>query len=336
MNATAHPDHDLLRLGDLRLRSGDTLPDARLAYRTWGRLNGARDNCIVIPTAGITSHRSIERLLGPGRALDPAEWFIVVPNLFGNGISSSPGNTRSYAGHGPFPRITVLDNVICQYRLLTEHLGVRGIALTTGWGLGGMQAIHWATLFPDMVARLLPVCSAARCPAIARVFIAAVRACLKAPGHGSDAAEPGLRAAAHVWAGWAYSPAFFRKRLHEVLGHGTSEELLTAWEREFFGMNPDDLLATLWTWADGDVGANDMYRGNHMRALGSIRARTIMMPCDQDMLFPLEDALLEMAQIPDAELRPLRSDFGHSAGAPGRFPEETAYFEAAVRDLLAR
>lgn len=338
---TDERDFETFELGDLRLQQGGTLPDARLAYRTWGRLNAARDNCIVFPTYYGGDHTSNARMIGAGKALDPADWFIVVPNLFGNGVSSSPSNTPGPRGGARFPQVSLLDNVVCQYRLVVQHLGVRRVALATGWSVGGMQAFQWAALFPDLVDRLLPFCSAARCWPQNVVFLEGVKAALAADGAFRDGQystppEAGLRAFGRAYAGWAYSPAFFRQKLYEVLGHGTIEAFLTAWEEDHLAWDANDLLAMLRTWRHADISANDMYRGNFHRALSSIRARTIVMPCDQDMYFTLPESLYEASLVPDAELRPFRSPFGHCAGAPGRFPDEMQFLDAALRELLRR
>lgn len=337
----AEPRRETLHLGDVRLQNGETLPDARLVYRTWGRLNAARDNCVVFPTHYGGDDTANARIIRPGRALDPDQWFIVVPNLFGNGVSSSPSTVTGAKQRARFPRITLFDNVICQYRLLFEHLGVRRIALATGWSMGAMQALQWATLFPDLVDRLLPICGSARCWPLNHAFLEGVKAALQADAafRDGDYARPperGLRAFGRVYASWAYTPEFFRRRLYEVLGHGSAEDLLQAWERDHLAADANDLLAMLWSWQNADISANDMYRGQFERALSSIRARTIVMPCDGDRYFTLEESLHEAALIPGAEFRPLRSPFGHCAGAPGRFPEESEFIDAALRDLLAR
>lgn len=332
-------DHDTLFLGDLRLESGETLPDARLAYRTWGRLNPARDNCILFPTHCAGTHRSNAPLIGKGQALDPDRWFIVAPDLFGNGVSSSPSNTPGPRGGARFPRISVLDNVVCQYRLLFDHLGVRSVALATGWALGAMQAYQWATMFPDLVQRLLPVCGTAKCWPLNQVLLEAARSALEADGNfsgGHYAAPPeaGLRAFGRACATWAYSGAFYRRRLYEVLGHARPEDLLVAWEDHHLAWDANDLLCMLHMWHHADVSRNSMYRGNFARALSSIRARTIVMPCDEDMCVTLEECVYEATLIPGAQVRPFRSPFGHSAGAPGRFPQEMEFLETAIRELL--
>ena len=92
-------------LGDVPLQFGGVLRDATLAYQTHGRLNAARDNCIVFPTYYTGTHDSNARLIGAGRALDPAHWFIVVPNLFGNSVSTSPSNAHHTQQGNAYPHL---------------------------------------------------------------------------------------------------------------------------------------------------------------------------------------------------------------------------------------
>src|SRR5687768_1098804 len=86
-------DYAVFELGDVVLQSQLTLRRARLAYKTYGKLNSRRDNAILFPTFYGAQHTQNEPLIGPGLALDPQTYFIIVPNMFGNGVSSSPSNT---------------------------------------------------------------------------------------------------------------------------------------------------------------------------------------------------------------------------------------------------
>lgn len=293
----------------------------------------------MFPTYYTGTHLSNARMIGPGRALDPARWYIVVPNLFGNGVSSSPSNQPGSCAGADFPRVTVYDNVMSQHRLVMEHLGVERVALATGWSMGAIQAYHWAALFPDRVDRLLPFCGAARCSPHNYVFAEGVKAALAADQDfrgGRYDAPPvaGLKAFGRVYCGWAYSQAFFREGLYRGLGFATVDDFLVAWEEEHLAWDANDLLCKLWTWQHADVSDNPLYGGDFAMALGAIRARTIVMPGDHDLYFTLEDSRIETAAIPGAELRPFRSVYGHCAGAPGRFPEEMAFLDAALRELL--
>ena len=120
-------------LGDFVLRSGATLPGAWLAYRTYG--DPALPEAVVYPTWFSGRLADNAWLVGPGRALDPARYFIVVPALLGNGESTSPSNW-SRAGLAPFPEVTFEDNVRAQHRLLTEGLGRQRVRAVLGWSMG--------------------------------------------------------------------------------------------------------------------------------------------------------------------------------------------------------
>jgi homoserine O-acetyltransferase len=103
--------HRLFDLGDFALDSGVALPAARIAYATYGRLNAARDNTIIFPTWFVGTHLDLEWLIGDGRPLDTQKYFVVVPSMFANGLSSSPSNAPAPFDRARFPAITIQDNV---------------------------------------------------------------------------------------------------------------------------------------------------------------------------------------------------------------------------------
>src|SRR5246127_4017464 len=117
-------DYETFELGDVPLQSGLTLRNAQLAYKTYGRLDAARRNVIVYPASYGAPHSDTEGLIRPGRALDPERYFIIIPNMLGNGLSSSPSNVGPPHDRGRFPGVTLADNVRTQRRLLTERLGI--------------------------------------------------------------------------------------------------------------------------------------------------------------------------------------------------------------------
>jgi homoserine O-acetyltransferase len=281
----------------------------RLSFETYGTLNAAGDNCVLVPTYYAGTDKSYLPIIGPGRALDPARWFIVIPNMLGNGVSTSPSNGSFYA------QASIEDNVRLQHALLSA-LGVKRIALAYGWSMGAMQSFAWAALHPDMVAALLPVCGSASCWPLNYVFLEGVKATMPA----------GKRAFGRAYAGWAYSAQFYREELYRNIGYNTLEEFLTYWEDDHDGYDERDLLAMLHTWQHARLTEAQ---------LGGIKARTIIMPCAQDMYFTLEEALMEAALMPGAELRVIDSPYGHCAGAPGLAPAESAQIEAAMAELLA-
>ncbi len=333
------PDFDVYELGDVTLQSGAVLADAKLGYKTYGALNAARDNVIVLPTFYTGTHARNEGYLESVPALDTERYFIVSVNLFGNGISSSPSTTPPPLDGPRFPGVTLFDNVACQHRLLTEGLGIERIALVAGWSMAGCQAYEWAAQFPDMVAAIMPFCASAKTSPHNIVFLEGVKAALQADSafQGGDYTAPpeiGLKAFGRVYAGWAFSQTFYREGLYRELGFETFEELLADWERDHLDWDANDLLAKLWTWQHGDISANDRYGGDLAAALGAITARAILIPCTTDMYFPPEDNANEARHMPNAELRPYDSPWGHCVATPGRDADFMAFLDRCARELL--
>lgn len=334
-------DYELFSLGDVALQSGGVLKDAQLAYSTHGTLNTAGDNVVLMPTFYTGTNSRNAGFFGPGRALDPDRHFIVSVNLFGNGRSSSPSNTPAPQDGPRFPKITYFDNIACQHRLLTEHLGVEKLALVVGWSMAAAQSFQWGAQYPDMVKAILPFCGSAKTSPHNFVFLEGVKAALQADsafnnGDYDDQPEKGLKAFGVVYAGWAFSQTFFREGLYKQSGFESVDVLLTDWADDHYqNWDANDLLAKLWTWQRGDISANALYNGDFKKALGSIKARATVMPCKQDLYFPPEDSVIEVSHMPNAELRVYDSPFGHCAPSPGNDAGFTAALDEAIVDLLS-
>lgn len=330
----------VFELGDVVLQSGAVLPSARLAYKTYGSLDSTGDNVIVLPTFYTGTHTRNEGFFGPGRAIDPARHFIVSINLFGNGISSSPSNTPLPANGPRFPDVTLWDNIACQHRLLTEALGVERIALVTGWSMAGCQSYQWAAQYPSVVNAILPFCASAKTSPHNYVFLEGVKAALTADGtfHDGDYTEPpvaGLTAFGRVYAGWALSQTFYREGLYRQLGYDTPDDLLDDWGRDHAeNWDANDLLAKLRTWQLGDISANELYGGDFAKALSSITARAIVIPCSDDLYFPPEDNEIEVGHMRNAELRVFSSPWGHCVASPGNEPAFAAFLDDSISELL--
>lgn len=335
------PDYKIFELGDVDLQGGLRLRGACLAYQTYGELNARKDNVIVFPTFFSSQHTANEPMIGAGMALDPANYFIIVPNLFGNGISSSPSNTPAPYDRARFPQITYFDNIMCQHRLVTEQFGIERIKLVCGFSMGAQQTFHWGALFPDMVERIAPWCGSARTSRHNFVFLEGVKAALRADdawkgGWYDSPPEKGLRAMARVYAGWAPSQAFYREKVYLDLGFSSLEDyLITAWEGRYLQLDANDILAMVATWQAGDISDNPVYQGDFAKALGSIKARAFVMPSETDQYFPPEDNRIEVGLMPNAELRTISTIWGHTGGGPGRNPVDTAFIDRQLKELLA-
>src|SRR5713226_6905736 len=288
------PVHELFELGDVVLQSGITLRQAKIAYKTYGKLGPSRDNVIVMPTFYGGQHVDTEAMMGSGRALDPGRYFIIVPNMFGNGLSSSPSNTPSPFDRAAFPNVTLYDNVVCQHRLVTEHLGINRVRLVIGFSMGAQQVIKWGALYPDMVQAIAPICGSARTSSHNYLFLEGVKAALVADaafaeGWYQTPPVKGLRAFSRVYMGWGFSQDFFREQEYRKMGLASLEDSVRFLEGYFRRRDANDLMAMLRTWQQADISANSVHNGDFTAALRAIRSRAIVMPCETDLYFRVRD-----------------------------------------------
>ena len=131
-----------------------------------------------------------------------------------------------------------------------------------------------------------------------------------------------------------FSGEFLREQEYRKLGQASPEDAMQFFERFFRQKDANDLLATLWTLQHADISANEVHKGDLTAALRAIKARAMVMPAEGDLLFPIRDSEFEVEHMPDAELRPIRSSWGHLAGF-GANPPNNELVDAATHELLA-
>lgn len=333
-------DYKIYELGNFHFQSGESLPNAQLAYKTYGELNAEKNNVVVLPTFYTGSHMRNEGFFGEGRAIDPERHFIVSINLFGNGISSSPSNTPPPFDAIRFPNITLFDNIKAQHQLLTKELGIEEIALVAGWSMAGCQAYQWAAQYPKMVKATLPFCASAKTSEHNIVFLEGVKAALQADAvyaDGNYETPPikGLKAFGRIYAGWAFSQTFYREQMYKLKGFDSAEELLQDWEEDHLDWDANDLLCKIWTWQQSDISKQEKYKGDFKSALEAIEAKTIVIVCDSDMYFRPEDNELEVEHIKNGELRVFKSPWGHCVASPGNEPKFEEFLDNSISELLA-
>ena len=143
---------------DFRFHDGSTLPEVKLAYRTIGDPKGV-PILILHGTAGSGANLLTPamggELYGAGQAFDATKYYLIIPDSLGHGKSSKPSDGM----RTKFPRYNYDDMVDAQYRLVTEHLGVKHLRMVIGNSMGGMQAWIWATKYPGMMDIAVPMAS---------------------------------------------------------------------------------------------------------------------------------------------------------------------------------
>lgn len=333
--------YKIFTLPNFDLQCGETIRELNLVYQTYGTLNATRSNAIIYPTSYGAQHTDIDWLISPDGILDSSRYFIVIPNMFGNGLSTSPSNPPEPFGLGRFPNFTHVDNVNAQRKMLSEVFGIERLALAYGWSMGGQQALHWGALFPECVERIAAICTSAKTSSHNVVFLESLIATLKTDPAWTGVCftkqpERGLRAFGRVYAGWALSQAFYRNHVYLDIGFSCLEDFLVRdWEASFLRRDAANLLSMIETWKQSDISNNERYQGDLIQALGAIQARTLVMPGSMDLYFTSEDSKADAQRIPNADFRPIPSVWGHRAGNPIKSPQDQEFIRAAIAELLS-
>jgi homoserine O-acetyltransferase/O-succinyltransferase len=341
-------DRAFVSLGSMKLERGDELPHVRIAYETFGTLNAAKDNAVLVlhaltgdshimgesgpghPTAGWWGG-----IVGPGKPIDTERWFVVAPNMLG-GCQGSTG-PASTAPDGAewgarFPFVTIRDQVAAQVAF-ADAIGIERWAAVTGGSMGGMQALEWAIGYPDRVERVgilaSPESSNADQIALNTVQVDAIQLDPKfAAGNyygaeDGDGPYRGLALARRMALLNYRSPTELNDRFQRSWQSGISplggggryavESYLDFHGNKFTRRFDANSYITLVNAMNShDIGRD---RGGVAKALARVTARALVLGIDSDRLFPLEHQRLLAGLLPSTidggEVVIITSPFGH-------------------------
>jgi homoserine O-acetyltransferase/O-succinyltransferase len=321
--AHAEPEQHEYVIADFHTEGGVVLPQAKIVYGTYGKLNAAGDNAVLLPSHYMADMHGYEWLTGPGKALNPDKQFLIMTELFGNGRSSSPSNTPE-PFHGPrFPAMTIRDNVQAVHQLLADELHVTHLQAVIGFSMGAQQAFQWAVSYPDFMDRIVATSGTAKTYGHGIVRLEGEIAALMLDpafkgGDYTEQPEKGIEAFALVWTGWLFSQEWWRRELwrqDDPPGKNLAA-VIDQYRKNFIpGADANNLILQMRTWEAHDVGNTPPFHGDTEAALRSIKARVLYMPSATDLYFPAGDARYEAAFIRHCDLQVIPSLWGHPAGA---------------------
>jgi len=341
-NGIGTPERHEFVIHNFKTESGVVLPEAHVVYGTYGKLNDARDNAILLPSHYMARFTGYTWLMGNGKALDTSKLFLICTELFGNGSSSSPSNTPE-PFHGPrFPVMTIRDNVEAVHRLLMEELHVTHLRALIGFSMGAEQAFQWAVSYPTFADRIVATSGTAKCYPHGIVRLESeIAAITEDPVFaGGDYKTPPTRGIATfgaVWLAWLYSQEWWRDELWKPgpTPGMTFEQYLQLRTKTFLNnADANDLILQMRTWEKHDVGATPGFDGDVQKALRSIKVPILYMPSESDMYFPVGDARYEAQFIPGVTLMPIPSLWGHTAGAASN-PADSKFLNDNIAKFLA-
>lgn len=331
--------------GPFQFESGAVLPQITIAYETWGKLNEQKDNVVLVEHAltGTTHAASSnfdpvegwwEDYVGPGKAIDTTKYFVVCCNVLG-GCSGSSGpssiNPQTGTRYGlSFPISSIRDFVNSQKRLL-DYLGIKKIVTVIGGSMGGMQALEWAAMYPEMVESIIPICSPGRAYPQSIAYRKAQRKAIMN--------DPDWRG------GNYYGISYPRKgietaRMMGFITYRSEQEFARRFCRNHHDKNLFDLLgrfevesyleyhgSKLTTWYDPNtylylskaMDLHDLGRGfkSYEQGIQRIKAKTLVIGVDSDILFPnyqqKEIVNILSKTNPHVYYQEVKSIYGHDA-----------------------
>ena len=350
-----------LELDAFQCENEQILPKVNLAYETWGILNPAKDNAVLIchaltGTSHVTSGAADtspgwwEFLVGAGKPIDTTKYFVICINTLG-GCSGSTGPSSINPETGQvygirFPQITIRDMVRSQKKLL-DRLQIERLHLIIGASMGGMQAMEWAALFPELVESIVPISAPGRAYPQSIAFRKAQRkAIMNDPDwrggyyYGICKPEKGIELARMIGFITYRSEFEFARRFGRELSDQNLFDLSSRFEIESYLEHHGKKLAQ---WFDANtylylskaMDLHDLGRGysSYEHGIQKIQAKTCIVGVDSDMLFPHyqqeEFANILQKTNPNVEYIEIKSLFGHDA-----FLVEEEQIAGIVRNFL--
>jgi homoserine O-acetyltransferase len=333
-----HPDwlprpHYEASIGDLLLESGASIADCRLVWVEHGQRHPDGGNTILVLCAIGSTHHRLDFLIGEDRALDPRRFHIVAIDALGNGLSSSPSNSRRQPG-AKFPAITVRDMVESQRRLL-DVLGIDSLHAVVGASLGGMQALQWAVSHTERVERIVAMTAMA---ATDRWSQLANEMSRRTMFEDAECRRPRpRREAMRLWA--PLTQLMIATTPEAVKRFGTREAMIAFMEAEQArvqaeGPDPFDWLCQTPAYDAHDVGTTPGHGGDVQAALRSIRADVLLLAPPLDLYNPAQSARDVAAAIPGGRFVEIPSARGHRSASPGD-DSDVAFLNRTIRSFVA-
>lgn len=321
----AAQEQQFANIGDLKLENGGVIRSCRIGYRTFGKLNAGKSNVIVFPTWAGGTTEQLQSSIGPKKLVDSTTYFVIAIDALGNGVSSSPSNSRLQP-RMRFPRFTLSDTVKSQHELLTTVLKIDRVKAIVGISMGGMQVFQWLLSYPGFAEKAVPIVGS---PRLAPYDLLIWQAQIEALMHDRD------------WNGGNYSKnparaldfAFGQMLLTtppDYNKHKTREDVLADLEkarRNGRSFDANDKIRQTQAMMQLDVTRG--FGGSLERAAKAVKAKVFVVVSRFDHVVTPGPAI-EFASLLDAKLLNLESECGHLATVC-----EASRLDAAVAEFLA-
>lgn len=308
--------------GNFPLESGETLSRVEIAYHTYGSLNKEGNNVVWICHA-LTANSDVadwwNGLVGKGKCFDSDRHFIVCANILGSCYGTTGPLSKDENGtvyYNRFPDVTIRD-MVNAHIALRKHLGISQIQVITGGSIGSFQAVEWAIMEPDVIRHLIMIAGGVKVTSWTAGLNEAQRMAIRADksflGQDPDGGKDGMKAA-RAMALLSYRNAQAFNKTQALNEDDDFRNLKAITYQQYQGeklalrFNAYSYYVLTKAFDSHHVGRK---RGGLEKALATIKAHTLGIGIDTDILFPKEDQEVIKKHIPGARLHFIHSDYGH-------------------------
>jgi homoserine O-acetyltransferase/O-succinyltransferase len=311
-------------LGSCRLENGQSIADCRIGYRTFGIMNADRSNVALLTTWFLGNSEQVSNsAVGSDKFVDPSKYFIIAVDALGDGVSSSPSNSKAQP-RMHFPVFTIRDMVETQRRLLLETFHLDHVHAILGGSMGGMQALQWAYSYPGFMDRVVALVPSPRLTSydllLWRSELNAIQSDVEWRG-GDYTGAPMIKTVVDIHKLHLQTPS---KMVNDV--QRSAYPKFAEDDEMGFRFDPNDEVRQLQALMSQDVAP-----GKSMEEMAKmLKPPTMIVVATQDMMANPIPAT-QLAKVAHLPLIELTSDCGHLA--PGC---ESAKVNPAVREFLAK
>jgi homoserine O-acetyltransferase/O-succinyltransferase len=328
--AGARAETQSFMIYDFQFENGSVLPELRISYETYGKLNAGRDNAILLTHGTSGDRHAFDPIIGPGKTFDTDKYFVITADAIGGGDSSAPKD-----GLGQdFPRYTIRDMMAAQHALVTRGLELATLRAVGGSSMGSFVSLEWGIHHPEMVRSLILLVPSPKSEPNFQLIVDLMTSAVALDpewqgGRYTHNPIEGLRLAGMLYYPWVVSGPYLDRLAAKRLAKEIEE---TA--RSFGNWDANSLVLRYAASRAHDVSAP--FGGDVTMALSQITAPTLILPSATDRLLGLEGARRIRDGVKHASYAEIPSELGHRAArlAPGT--PENAFIDDQIRAFLAQ
>lgn len=326
-------------LGDFPLESGKTIQNCQVGYRTFGKLNADKSNAILFPSWFNGTSQDLEQYLNDHGLANPDKYYIITVDAIGNGVSTSPSNTKTQKKS--FPRVSMRDMVESEYQLLTQTLKLNHVHAVMGVSMGGMQAFQWIVSHPDFMDKAVTIVGTPKMGTKDILLWTSFLKVIKLPGGGGtdqkksllDFAdllplpEPTAAESEQLMSLFAGMPNTAAEPATDTAAKKPAAGPDLAGAAAFLKKNPLNVLSQFNAIITHDV--SKPFGKSLDKAAASVKAPTLVIYATQDKAVS-PDIPMQFAELIHAQTIALTGDCGHNA-----YKCELATISKPIDDFLA-